>query len=98
MWYGRQALPISPEEGSMPLQERLDTLREASKSRVAPEARAVMQRSIDDLRASGIMDRIAKTGQPAPDFTLPNASGRPVGLTEQLARGPLVLSFYRGRW
>lgn len=79
----------------MTLQEKLDTMREASKTRIPPEARAIMQRSIDDLRASGIMNRIAKAGQPAPDFTLPNGSGRPVGLKELLARGPLVLSFYR---
>jgi AhpC/TSA family len=82
----------------MTLQEKLDAMREASKNRIPPEARAVMQRSIDDLRDSGIMNLIAKVGQPAPDFTLPDAGGRPVGLKELLARGPVVLSFYRGRW
>ena len=82
----------------MTLQEKLDTMREASKARIPPEARAIMQRSVDDLRASGITNRIARAGEPAPDFTLPNVSGRPVGLKELLARGPVVLSFYRGRW
>ena len=38
----------------MTLQEKLDSMREASKTRIPPEARAIMQRSIDDLRASGI--------------------------------------------
>ncbi len=82
----------------MGLQEKLDAMREASKARIPPEARAVMQRSIDDLRASGIMDRVARVGQPAPDFTLPNASGGSVSLADLRARGPVVLSFYRGRW
>ena len=82
----------------MALQEKLDAMREMSKTRIPPEARAVMERSIDDLRASGIMSRVARVGQPAPDFTLPNADGRPVSLTELRARGPVVLSFYRGRW
>jgi len=82
----------------MSLQEKLDTMREASKTRIPAEARAIMQRSIDDLRASGIMNRIVQMGQPAPDFTLPNASGRAVSLKELLAGGPVVLSFYRGRW
>ena len=82
----------------MTLQGQLDTIRERSKSRVPPETRAIMQRSIDDLRAGGIMTRVARVGQPAPDFALPNAAGRTVGLRELLARGPLVLSFYRGRW
>jgi len=82
----------------MGLQDTLDTMREASKARVPPEARAVMQRSIDDLRASGIMDRIARVGQAAPDFTLPSADGGSVSLADLRARGPVVLSFYRGRW
>jgi len=82
----------------MTLQETLDAMREASKTRVPPEVRAVMQRGIADLRASGIMSRIAQVGQTAPDFTLPNAGGQPVSLTELRTRGPVVLSFYRGRW
>ena len=82
----------------MTLQERLDAMREASKARIPAEARAIMQRSIDDLRASGIMERVARAGQAAPDFTLPNAGGQPVRLADLVARGPVVLSFYRGRW
>ena len=82
----------------MALQERLDAMREASKARIPPEARAIMQRSIDDLRASGIMERVARVGQAAPDFTLPDAAGRPASLESLLAKGSVVLSFYRGRW
>ena len=33
-----------------------------------------------------------------PDFVLPSAEGRLVALAEQLARGPVVLSFFRGEW
>ncbi len=82
----------------MSLQERLDAIRAAAKARIPAEAQAVMQRSIDDLRASGIMSGIVHVGQPAPDFTLPNGSGQPVALGDLRARGPVVLSFYRGRW
>ena len=82
----------------MSLQEKLDTIREMAKARIPPEARAIMERSIADLLAGGIMNRVARVGRAAPDFTLPNADGRPVDLKDLLARGPLVLSFYRGRW
>jgi hypothetical protein len=82
----------------MALQERLDAMREASKARIPPETRAVMERSITDLRASGIVDRVARVGQPAPDFMLPNVADAPVRLADLRARGPVVLSFYRGRW
>lgn len=37
-------------------------------------------------------------GQPAPDFTLPDAAGRPVRLAEYRGRQPVVLIFYRGYW
>ena len=82
----------------MSLQAKLDTIRAAAKTRIPPEAQAIMQRSVDDLRASGIMDRIARVGQPAPDFTLPSAAGASVSLADLRVRGPVVLSFYRGRW
>ena len=82
----------------MTLQEKLDAIREQSKTRVPPEARAVMLKAVDDLRASGIMHGIPKADSPAPAFTLPNASGQPVSLASLRARGPVVLSFYRGRW
>jgi hypothetical protein len=80
------------------LAERLDTIRAAAETRIPPEAQAVMQRSIDDLRASGLVNRIARVGEAAPKFTLPNAVGEHVSLDSLLARGPVVLSFYRGRW
>lgn len=82
----------------MTLAERLDTMRAAAKTRIPPEAQAVMQRSIEDVRASGLANRIVRVGQPAPTFTLPNAAGEQVSLDGLLARGPVVLSFYRGRW
>jgi hypothetical protein len=69
----------------MALQEKLDAMREMSKARIPPEARA-------------IMERIARVGQTAPPFTLPDADGRSVSLAELTAHGPVVLSFYRGRW
>jgi hypothetical protein len=82
----------------MTLNEKLDAMRTASRSRIPAETQAVMQRSIESLRASGIMDRIVRVGQPAPTFTLPDEHGRPVSLDELRPRGPVVLSFYRGRW
>lgn len=39
-----------------------------------------------------------KTGDVAPDFTLPNATGQTISLSEALRKGPVVLKFYRGEW
>jgi hypothetical protein len=82
----------------MSLEEKLAAIREMAKTRQPPEVRAVMQKATDDLRASGVMERVARVGAPAPDFTLPNVAGQPVSLVALRARGPVVLSFYRGRW
>jgi hypothetical protein len=82
----------------MSLEEKLAAIREMAKTRMPPEVRAIMQKSTDDLRASGIMGGVAKVGAAAPDFTLPNATGQPVSIAGLRARGPVVLSFYRGRW
>ena len=82
----------------MTLGETLDAIREQSKTRMPPEVRAVLLKSTDDLRVSGIMNRVARVGWRAPDFTLPNATGQSVGLRGLRAHGPVVLSFYRGRW
>ena len=82
----------------MSLEEKLAAIREIAKTRQPPEVRAVMHQATEDLRGSGIMDRVVKVGAPAPDFTLPNQTGHPVSLAVLRARGPVVLSFYRGRW
>jgi hypothetical protein len=82
----------------MSLKERLDAQKAQSKTRIPPEAQVIMQRSIDDLRASGILNRVPKVGDRAPDFTLADSNGQPVSLTSLLARGPVVLTFFRGRW
>ena len=82
----------------MSLEEKLSAIREMAKTRQPSEVRAVMHKSTEDLRAAGIMSRVAKVGAAAPDFTLPNQAGAPVSLAALRARGPVVLSFYRGRW
>ena len=41
---------------------------------------------------------ILSVGQPAPDFTLPDAKGTPVALASFRGRTPVVVVFYRGYW
>ncbi len=58
---------------------------------------ALAAEMIDRLRAEGTTPGL-DVGTTAPDFSLPDADGRPVSLSERLAAGPMVLSFYRGAW
>ena len=39
-----------------------------------------------------------RVGEPAPDFTLPDATGRPVSLGDYRGKKAVVLVFYRGSW
>ena len=39
-----------------------------------------------------------KVGDTAPDFTLQDAFGKKVSLSEELKKGPVVVTFYRGSW
>ena len=82
----------------MPLKEKLDAIREVSSKRIPPERQAIMHRATADLRASGIMDRILKVGQPMPSFAGFAHDGRSIALSILLADGPLMLSFFRGHW
>jgi peroxiredoxin len=57
-----------------------------------------MHRATEELIASGAAARALKAGDAAPLFVLKDPDGKPVSSAELLARGPLVLSFYRGVW
>jgi len=82
----------------MTLQERLDAYKADFEKKVAPEKLAIMHRATEDLRRSGILDRVLKSGDAAPEFSLPNSRGEIISSAQLLTRGPLVVSFYRGIW
>lgn len=59
--------------------------------------KAIMAKAALDL--SGAMpDPGLRPGEDAPDFTLVNAFGKEIKLSEQLEKVPVVLAFYRGAW
>lgn len=80
------------------LADELDAFRENFMANVPAEIRDAMIRADRSLAASGIVARAVKVGEMAPDFTLPGVDGAPVRLSDLLAHGPVVLSFYRGGW
>jgi len=82
----------------MTLKEELSALRQRLEAGRTPEIVAKMHRAVDELRQSGAADRILKVGAKAPDFVLPNAEEKPVALKSLLAKGPAIVTFYRGRW
>ncbi len=82
----------------MTLKTKIDAHKKAFLAKAPPEAVSLMQRATEDLQNSGILARAVQVGALAPDFELANSEGREVALSDLLDQGPLVLSFYRGRW
>ena len=82
----------------MTLQEKLNNLKANFEKSAPKEALKVMHRATSDLNNSGIMDGVAKTGDTAPEFELKDNDEKVIRLKDFLAKGPLVLSFYRGKW
>ncbi len=82
----------------MSLKEELNALRLRAQSRRPGEVVEKMHRAVDELRNSGALERILKIGDKAPQFALPNAAEQLIDSKAWLAKGPLVVTFYRGRW
>jgi peroxiredoxin len=80
------------------LQDQLDEITANTRDLVQPERLAINDRAIEDLFATGIEQRILPAGSKAPEFMLQDSSGRLVRSSDLLALGPLIISFFRGRW
>ena len=80
------------------LQDQLDQITANTRNLVQPERLEISERAVAELYAAGAEDRILRVGSMAPEFALPDASGRIVRSSDLLALGPLVVNFFRGRW
>src|SRR6476620_4973183 len=87
----------------MSLQEKLDAFKADFKAgkppfNAPPDIHPVMERATAELIASGQAGRAIKAGDRAPQFSLKDQDGNAVSSADLLAKGPLVVTFYRGVW
>jgi peroxiredoxin len=82
----------------MTLQNKLDALKAEIETKLPAEVIGVFSQATAELVASGQAQRALKAGDRVPLFTLPDANGNVVSADELLARGPVVVTFYRGVW
>ena len=82
----------------MSLQEKLNELKKGTLSQLNAKDVAVMEAATEALVRSGLVQGAKKVGDRALDFVLPSASGEMVQLSALLAKGLVVLTFYRGTW
>lgn len=75
------------------LTEALD----AQRAKTPADAVETITSANRELAAQGAPPGL-EVGETAPDFTLPNATGEDVTLSQSLADGASVVTFYRGGW
>src|SRR5882757_2301507 len=97
----RQTYPNSQELETlhiMGLEDELRLQRQRAQERWDPKERSVRAAAIEAVRESGLAGSALTVGESVPRFTLPDATGRPVSVSDVLTLGPVVISFYRGGW
>jgi len=83
---------------STTIQEQSDALKAASAGRLPAEVLQTFTRDQVAWRAKGRPADAVTVGDVLSDFTLPNATGQDVSLSQLVTNGPAVLVFYRGGW
>mmetsp|Transcript_21545 Transcript_21545/g.27187 ORF Transcript_21545/g.27187 Transcript_21545/m.27187 type:complete len:236 (-) Transcript_21545:265-972(-) len=75
----------------------IEPLMAAVGSTLNEDEMGIMGKAGEELKAQMPSPGLA-VGSKAPDFTLPDALGSNVTLSEELKAGPVILLFYRGSW
>jgi peroxiredoxin len=79
------------------IEQQSAEMQAAAAHRLPPEVGEIFARDREALIARGAPEAVS-AGDAIEDFTLPDATGREVSLSELIADGPAVLVFYRGGW
>ena len=80
------------------LQSLLDEKKKNFNETATEQLKKIYQEGLAAVTDSGILDKAMNAGDKAPDFTLTNALNQPVNLYQELRKGPVVLTWYRGGW
>lgn len=92
------AMLKSAEHTAATLKPQLDAMRENFATKAPADVIALYDKGIRDVAAGGVTETALKVGAKAPEFTLPDAKGESVALATLLAKGPVVVTWYRGAW
>ncbi len=93
--YPLSTIPYPPIP--MSLTETLRRLNEHSAEK-KPEFAVLVDRHVQELRGSGIMEQLRRVGDEAPRFVRPNPRCESIALEQLFERGPVAISVYRGKW
>jgi peroxiredoxin len=89
---------LSAVPTDIPLPQQIDKFLALGASLVPENVVKDGMRPIQQLIESGAANKALKEDEQAPDFTLNDALGQPVTLSQLLQQGPVIIVFYRGGW
>ncbi|MEM9481524.1 MAG: peroxiredoxin-like family protein [Verrucomicrobiota bacterium] len=92
------SLTMSAIAESTPLSEELNAYKTQMRSKAPAEALETMAEGVQSIVESELAEAAIRKGNTAPEFTLTDATGKEVTLSELYADGPVVLTWYRGGW
>ena len=82
----------------MKLQEQLNEKKQDFEAEASDYIKKIYAEGIAKVANTGILETAINVGDTAPEFTLKNALGTSVVLSDYLTKGPVVLTWYRGGW
>jgi len=80
------------------LKEDLAAQKQKWEAALPGEATKLLKQATQRLVESSVAKPLLTAGDKFPQFSLPNAVGNAVNSEDMLARGPMVVCFYRGGW
>jgi peroxiredoxin len=88
----------SPETDLRPLGEIYAERKELIAKYVPAETQAIHARAVAEIKQKSLAANILSVGSKIPEFQLQDHDGKNVSSSDLLAKGRLVLCFFRGRW
>lgn len=82
----------------MSLQAELDRIRQEELAKTPPAVREIFAEAQRYLQSTGVGGDVLAVGATAPEFVLEDVEGDAVSLAAVVARGPVILDFFRGGW
>ena len=82
----------------MSLKAQIDAYNVQKEAKLPADVLALMNTTNEELIAQHVRDNALQVGQKVANFSLANHRGDTVALTDLLAKGPVIISFYRGGW
>jgi peroxiredoxin len=80
------------------LKSQLDGKRDAFNEQAPEGVKKSYEEGVQAVDESGVVSQAKQVGDMAPEFSLTNAAGETIRLSDYLKEGPVVLTWYRGGW